>query len=359
VRRYHPLSITDVHHQTPNAVTLRFEIPATLAESFRFRAGQHLNIRHLIDGEEVRRSYSICSGEQEETLTITVKRIEQGLFSNFANNRIEPGATLEVMPPTGHFCLPDSAKGARRFVAFAAGSGITPIIAMIKTALARDSHCEFILFYGNRDTRSIIYREAVEDIKNAYMTRFSRHHILSRETGDIALYNGRIDGGKATELFKKFCAQPADDVFVCGPNTMIDDTIAALTGLGFPREHIHFERFATNTVARTAVRHAQARAQSTHAAETTTVAVIVDGKQREFTMPRDGLVLEAAQRAGIELPYSCKGGVCSTCRAHVREGKAEMDVNYALEQWELDAGFILSCQARPGSKRLVLDYDNQ
>jgi ring-1,2-phenylacetyl-CoA epoxidase subunit PaaE len=369
------LEIAEVERETPEAAAIVFAIPEALRDAFRFKPGQHLSVRAIIDGAEQRRTYSICSCPGEPGLRIAVKRVAQGRFSNWANDTLQAGSTLEVMPPAGRFVLPEGDGKPRHVVAFAAGAGITPIIAMIKHALADEPAASFTLVYGNRTLESILFRAELEDLKDRYLGRFTLLNVLSRnEESSAPLLEGRITGDKvkalAATLFKP---EDVAHVFLCGPGSMIKDARDALLALGMPRAKIHHEFFAPAGGARRAMGAATGSDPSplrsrqdgnasregsdpVRAVGTEAVAVL-DGIRHHFTVPPGGHVVDAALAAGIRVPYSCKGGMCCTCRARLVEGQVEMTLNYSLEPWEMERGFILTCQAVPKSDRLVVDYD--
>ena len=353
--RFHPLTVADIRPETPDAVSIAFAVPEALQEAFAFSCGQYLTLRAAIEGEEVRRSYSICSGADEGELRIAVKRVDGGLFSAFANETLTIGDAIEVMPPEGRFGIGLDPDAARTFAAFAAGSGITPILSILKTVLAREPRSGFFLFYGNRTTGSILFRETLENLKDRYLDRLSVFHVLSRESQDVAILNGRLDGDKAALLLRTIVPAAAiDHAFVCGPASMIDDVTAALRGSGLPADRIHVERFTPAEDARPRARRPVSPGEAPRALATVTI----DGIRTEgIPVAADETVLEAALRAGLDLPYSCRGGMCCTCRAKVVEGSVAMDVNYSLQHWELDAGFVLTCQSRPTTGRVAVDYD--
>ena len=356
--RFHALKIAEVVRETEDAVVVGFEVPVELAVDYAFVQGQHLTLRREIDGEDVRRNYSICSAVDEGRLRIAIKKVEGGRFSGFANESLKPGDTLEVMTPTGSFHTPLDPAQAKTYVAFAAGSGITPIISIIKTTLAREPESRFLLFYGNRSVASIIFREALEDLKDRYLERFSLYHVLSREKQEVELFNGRLDAGKAEALLAAFCpADSIDEAFVCGPGNMIEAVSGTLSALGLPEASIHFELFTTE-VGRAPELRPVAHGKVEGGGAAAEVTVILDGVRTRFTLPYDGeSLLDAALKEGLDLPFSCKGGVCSTCRARVVDGKVDMTVNYALEEAEVAAGFVLTCQSHPLTGTVVLDYD--
>ena len=319
-------------------------------------------MRAQINGEEQRRSYSICSGPGEEDLRIAIKRIADGRFSHWARATLGAGATLEVMPPAGRFVLPPPSGEAREVVAFAAGAGITPILAMLKHALAREPATSFTLIYGNRSPESTLFRQELEDLKDRHLSRFTLLNVLSRndETGGPVL-EGRITADKV-KLLGTCLFKPAEvaHFFLCGPGSMIKETRNALFALGVPRERVHHEFFAPGGGAY----RAQAAPRPVTASEAkpterqgTEAIAILDGVRHAFVVPPGGHVVDAALAQGIRVPYSCKGGMCCTCRAKLVEGEATMTTNYSLEPWEMARGFILTCQAVPSSDRLLVDYD--
>jgi ring-1,2-phenylacetyl-CoA epoxidase subunit PaaE len=356
---YRPLRIAEVARDTPDAIVVSLEVPEDAREAFRFRPGQHLPVRATIGGEELRRTYSICSGPDEDRLRIAIKRVADGRFSQWANDTLRAGDTLEAMPPAGRFVLPEGEGSPRRIVAVAAGVGITPIIAMARHALAQDATTSFMLIYGNRMPQTILFREELEDLKDRYLGRFTLLHVLSRndESGS-PLFEGRISPDKirafAATLFK-----PGEvaHVFLCGPGSLIKETRNALFELGVPRERVHHEFFAPSGGAYRKPRTTEAPPAPAETAGGTEAIAILDGIRHRFTVPPGGHVVDAALEAGVRVPYSCKGGMCCTCRAKLVEGKAEMTINYSLEPWEIERGFILTCQAVPKSDRIVLDYD--
>jgi ring-1,2-phenylacetyl-CoA epoxidase subunit PaaE len=354
--KFHPLRIDSVRPETREAVAVTFAVPPELAESFRFTQGQHLTLRADIDGEDVRRSYSICSGVQDGRLRIAIKRVPGGQFSNWANANLRPGQVIEVMPPMGHFNVPLAADARRHYVAFAAGSGITPVFSLVKTTLAAEPASEFTLFYGNRASSSVMFKEELADLKDAYLARFNLVYVMSREPQDIDLLNGRITREKAESLLRGWVdVSEVDAFFVCGPDGMMKAVQEALDGLGVAKSKVKVELFATSIPRR---KDGPVHAHPVVGRQECEVTVIQDGRQRSFTMAKTEPVLEAALAQGLELPYSCKGGVCATCRCKLREGQVDMDANFALEDYEVARGFVLTCQSYPVSDRLVLDFDS-
>ncbi|WP_121631388.1 2Fe-2S iron-sulfur cluster-binding protein [Tropicibacter alexandrii] len=344
---FHQLTISEVRPEGDGAVAVSFDVPETAREAFAFAPGQYLTLRADVDGADLRRSYSIATAPGRG-LTVGIKRVEGGVFSTFAQS-LKVGDAIQVMPPEGRF----TCKGEGRVVLVAAGSGVTPMVAIAAERLAAGA--EVTLVYGNRNSGSIMFREALEQLKDRYLERFTLIHVLSREPQDVDLLNGRVSGAKLLELAKAGAIDlaGAEGVFLCGPGEMIEDVAQALEGL-VPPERVHFERFYTED----GPRPARSAAAEKAAEAGVQVEVVLDGARRSFAFEaQDDNVVDAAARAGLELPYSCKGGMCCTCRCKVAGGAAEMAVNYSLEPWELEAGFILACQARPVSDSLVLDFD--
>jgi ring-1,2-phenylacetyl-CoA epoxidase subunit PaaE len=356
--RFHELTIAEIDRQTPDAVALAFDVPAELRKTFAFRPGQYLTLAADIDGEEIRRSYSICSAPSDPLVRVGVKKVADGRFSRFVNDRLGVGDTIRVMPPEGRF-TPKLGGGVRQdYILIAAGSGITPMLSIASTVLDHEPESTVTLIYGNRSTDAIMFREELEDLKDRHLGRFTLVHVLSREKQDFELLNGRIDGGRIETMAGRGLIDPltADGVFLCGPGEMIDDVAATLKSLGVADDKIRFERFTpTGGVAPRKPPSKAARQAVEHGVA---VEIVLDGARRSFTMAdAEQSVLDAAHAAGLELPYSCAGGMCCTCRCRVVEGSAEMAVNYSLEKWEIDAGFTLACQSRPTSEKLVLDFD--
>ncbi len=355
--KFYPLTVCDLRRETADTVSVAFSVPPEYEELFRFIQGQYLTLRADWGVGEVRRSYSICSGVEEGELRVAIKKVAGGLFSTFANEQLKKGDTLEVMPPQGRFFTPLDPTQSRLYVAFAAGSGITPILSILKTVLAREPHSRFILFFGNRSFDQVIFHEALELLKNRYPDRLSVHHVFTKEMTGSDLFYGRMDADKCRQ-FARLLFDPLEvsAFFLCGPEDMIFQVKDTLSALGADARKIHFELFTTPGAARkTAAPIVTAAAADRFDAA---VTVIQDGAQFDFLLVSDGsTVLDAAMRAGADLPFSCKGGVCSTCKAKVLEGEVSMDLCYALEPDELEAGYVLTCQAHPKSKRLVVSFD--
>ncbi|MDQ2822462.1 MAG: phenylacetate-CoA oxygenase/reductase subunit PaaK [Pseudomonadota bacterium] len=353
--QFYPLTVAHVKQETRDAIAVTFAVPDELHATFAYQQGQHLTLRAQIDGDDVRRSYSICSAVQDDQLRVAIKRTPGGAFSSWANEFLRVGAVLDVMPPSGHFNVPLDATLARHYLVFAAGSGITPILSIIKTTLLAEPKSRFTLFYGNRASSSVLFREELSELKDTFMERLKIAYVMSREQQDIELFNGRITGEKCAAFLQHWVhLDDIDIAFICGPEDMIHGVSKALQDAGMPKERIRIELFAASTP--TTAR--KVRTQVADAAALTEVTVIMDGAHASFTMDRDKeSILDAGLRAGIDMRYSCKGGVCSTCRCKLVEGKVEMDVNYALEDYEIARGFVLSCQSFPVTGKVIVDFD--
>lgn len=354
--RFLPLTVTEVRRDTRDAVVVTLAPRDEDKPAFGFTQGQYLTFRRAFDGEELRRSYSICAGVDDGCLQVGIKRVEGGAFSTWANENLHPGDEIEAMPPMGRFSLPLAPDSARHYVGFAAGSGITPVLSIIKTVLKREPKSRFTLVYANRQISSIMFREELEDLKNLYLGRLSILHILETEAQEIDLFTGIIDAAKMSGLFQHWI-NPAsiDAAFICGPEPMMLSVAQSLRDHGLSDEQIRFELFASGQPGRAKVRPA---VTATQGAEGTQATVTLDGATRSFAMARAGeTILDAAIANHLDAPYSCKAGVCSTCRCKVLEGEVEMAVNHALEDYEVRAGYVLSCQATPISDRVVVTYD--
>jgi ring-1,2-phenylacetyl-CoA epoxidase subunit PaaE len=350
---FHPLTIADVRRETPEAISIRFAVPDEMREDFAFTSGQYLTLRTELDGTEVRRSYSICSGMDEGELRVAIKRLDGGLFSSFANAKLKPGDTIDVMPPDGRFGLDPQEAAERTYAGFAAGSGITPVFSIIKTVLTREPRSHFVLFYGNRSSATIMFKDELDDLKDRFVDRLSVHHILSREMQDVDVLHGRLTGDKVPALIRTAGGITAvDEVFLCGPLAMTEEVSATLASLGLPLERIHREIFTSETPPRPVRSAAPPEAR-----EEISLSVKLDGVLHQIAMRKDETVLEAGERHELDLPYSCRGGMCCTCRARLVEGAGAMDQNFSLERWEEEAGFVLTCQFRPSTDRVALDYD--
>lgn len=353
--RFHPLRIAKLANETRDAVVVTFEIPEEKREAFRFVQGQHLTLKTIVNGEEIRRSYSICSAPFEGEVRIAIKRVQDGTFSSWAHREMQPGHTIDVMEPSGSFHVPLNPALTRHHVAFAAGSGITPILSILKSILVEEPRSRVTLVYGNRASSSVIFKEELENLKDRYLDRFNLIFVLSREHQDIDLFNGRIDRAKCDQMLERWI-DPADIDFayLCGPQTMMTAVSESLQAHGIALDRIRQELFGSSQG--TAPRIRAASAEQTE--RDCKVSVQLDGRRREFSMERQrDTLLDAALEQGIELPYSCKGGVCSTCRCKLTAGEVEMDVHFALEDYEIARGFILTCQSYPLTKEIALDFE--
>ena len=352
--QFYPLTVTDISKTTRDAVVLTLAPPADARDVFAFTQGQYLTFSHVIDGVELRRSYSICAGVDDGILQVGVKAVDGGAFSNFVNGELQVGDTLSAMPPMGQFHVALDAQASRHYLAFAGGSGITPILSILRSVLSREPASRFTLIYANQSPSSIMFREEIEDLKNLNMERLAVTHILESDSQDIDFLTGRIDAEKCAQICAHLLDIAAVDVaFICGPEPMMLTIKGALMAAGLTREQIKFELFASAQTGRIARKPAAKDA----AIKGTTMTVTLDGERRSFEMGRDQTVLEAALANSVDAPHACKAGVCSTCKAKVLEGEVDMVANHALEDYEVTAGFVLTCQCYPLSDRLVVDYD--
>ncbi len=356
---FYSLEVKEIRKETADAVSIILDVPSDLKDAFTFNAGQHLTFKMDVDGEEIRRSYSICSSPNGDVLQVAIKRIEGGLFSTFATGSLSPGDKLEVMPPMGHFHTEIKASNQKRYVAFTAGSGITPIMSNILAVLEGEPNSSVCLIYGNKDYRSIIFKEEIEDLKNRYLGRFEFYHMLSREPEMPNLFEGRITVDKCKDLEKITSLLDADEYLLCGPEEMILSVSDWLKSEGVAKEKIHFELFVTASQLAQNGTNIHKERQEIAESEHNSVEIILDGKVFNFNMG-DGIdnILDGAMEAGADAPFACKGGVCCTCRAKVLEGEVKMDVNYALTEEEVAQGFVLTCQAYPVSKKVKIDFDH-
>lgn len=353
---FHPLTVTEVRRETDDAVSICFDVPESLRPLFQFRAGQHLTLRTELEGEDVRRNYSVCVAPHEGEVRVAIKRIGGGRFSTWANEALAPGATLDVMPPHGSFTWTFEPEARRRYVGIAGGSGITPVLSLLKTALSVEPHSSFTLLYGNRNSSSIMFLETLAALKDRFLDRLEVYHFLEEEEEEIDLFNGRLDRAKCDEVLATL-VDPAevDAFFVCGPGPMMDAAEAALRERGVDPSRILIERFTTD-----APSAAQAAAQAALAQQAAGLhfAAVLDGRRRRVTFdPQAGNILDSARAAGLPAPYACKAGVCATCRAKVVSGKVEMGTNYGLTADEVAQGYVLTCQTVPLSDDVVVDYD--
>lgn len=353
--KFHSIKVADIYKETKDCAVISFEIPEDLKSEFQFKQGQHLTLRTMIDGTEVRRSYSLCSSPIENKWKVAVKKINEGLFSTFVNEKLRKGDVLDVMAPNGTFFTEIDPSKAKNYIAFAAGSGITPILSIIKTHLALEPNATFKLFYLNRTVKSIVFKEEIEQLKNVYFNRFEIFHFLTKEHRPSELFNGRFTKEKIQILTDKIIDVPqVDACFICGPEEMIYLLRDELTAAGLAKDKIHFELFTSGISEADKQRISKIIEKKV---EGTEVTIIDGGKEFHFVMGDDfDNILDGALAAGADLPFACKGGVCSTCRCQVVEGTAEMKLNYSLEEDELAKNYILSCQAVPTSKKVVVDF---
>jgi ring-1,2-phenylacetyl-CoA epoxidase subunit PaaE len=353
--RFHALSVKDIRRETKDSVSVSFAVPDVLKSDFTFKPGQYLTLRATLDGEDIRRSYSICSGVDDADLRVGIKMVKGGAFSSFANTSLKAGDVIEAMPPLGRF-TPSAHGENRHILGIAAGSGITPILSIIRSLLSREADCRITLIYGNQTSGSVMFAEEIEDLKNRYLGRFSVVHILSKEAQDIELLSGRITEEKIKQLASgAIDFRSISEAFLCGPEGMVKDATMALQNLGLAPDKIHFELF---TSAKPGKKRSEIAREDFPAEALSRVTIVLDGKRHSFDLlASDASIIEAAARHGLELPYSCNGGMCCTCRCKVEKGTAEMAVNYSLEAWEIQAGFTLACQAKPTTADITLDFD--
>ncbi len=354
---FHPLTIKEVTKETADCVSVLFDVPENLKEEFQFTQGQSLTMRATINGEEVRRTYSICSSAIEQQLKVAIKKVEGGLFSVFANDQLKQTDMLEVMPPIGSFNTALHPSHQKNYIAFAAGSGITPVLSIIKTTLATEPNSSFTLVYGNKSRSSIIFFEELEGLKNKYINRFNLIHILSREKTEADLNFGRISKEKCADLFSKLLdVKATDEFFICGPEDMIFSVKEFLESKEVSEKKIHFELFTTPGQQKAPSHKPQAVSKE---GPQSNITVKLDGRSFDFTIPfnSETSILDAAMQQGADVPYACKGGVCCTCKARLIEGEVKMDVHWGLEQEEIEQGFILTCQSHPTTEKVVVDFD--
>ena len=362
--KFHDLPVSNITPEAAGAVAITFQVPEDLRSGFNFKAGQFLTLRATIDGNDVRRSYSISSSQnsyvQNGTLEVGIRPVQGGVFSNWAATQLKVGDVLRVMPADGRFIV--HRPRAIHRVGFAAGSGITPILSILASTLEEQTESKFTLVYGNRRMDSVMFNEALQDLKDRYPNRLTLIHVLSRQAQEVPLLEGRIDEAKVKEIVSSLLpAASMDEVFICGPEAMIEATEKALLEVGVPARNIRTERFTSPTLE---ALPADARKQVVlgHAAESqgdVSLTVVLDGKKHQMQMSTTDKILDVALAAGLDLPYSCKGGVCCTCRAKVMQGSVVMDKNFTLEKWEAEQGFVLSCQAKPTSKEVVMSFDER
>ena len=352
---FHALRVAEIVPETSEANSIRFDVPAELRERFAFRAGQHLTLRAMIDREEVRRNYSLCTAPDEQDWMVTVKRIGGGLFSNWVGDTLRAGDSLEVMPPHGSFTTEFDPARSRHLVGIAGGSGITPVMSLIKSVLKYEPQSRFTLLYGNRDSSSVIFLEALAALKDKHLGRFEIYHFLDQEDQDIDLFNGMLDRARVEEAIEHLVPDAAqvDGWFICGPGPMMDAAEGALLDRNIPKERIHIERFTADRPPEAVSREME---QLQTQAEGVSVAVTLDGRTRRVPFTA-GNILDSARAAGLPAPFACKAGVCATCRAKVTKGKVEMAARYGLTDEEIAAGYVLTCQSVPLGDGVAVDYD--
>ena len=350
---FHPLRVAS-RHSDADALVVGFDVPDDLRETFAFTPGQYLTLRAMVEGVDLRRSYSICSAPGDGAMRVGIRLLPGGAFSGWTAQSLQVGQTLDVLPPQGRFFVPLDAAAQRHVLFIAAGSGITPMLSLIKATLACEPHTRCTLIYGNRRLASTMFREELDDLKNRHLARLSIHHVFSRESQDAALFNGRLDAHRLeTFLHTLVPAATVDEAFVCGPAGMIDDAVTARQAAGVAADHVHVERFGDVNAA--TAHHVEAR-DTDHAQ----VSLVIDGFGRdvEFLLS-DASILDAARRCGLDVPYACKAGVCSTCKGKLLEGEVRMDRNFALTPTEVAQGFVLCCQAHPLTSRVVITLDQR
>ncbi len=353
---FHRLKIKEIKKETSDCVSISFEIPFELKEAFLFQHGQNITVKNVVNGQEIRRSYSICTSPFENELRVAVKKVEGGFFSTLANDKLKAGDELEILPPTGKFNTTLDPNNKKKYLAFAAGSGITPVISIIKTTLQTEPNSFFTLVYGNRSRSSIIFFEELQGLKNKYMNRFNLIHVLSRERTDIPINYGRIDIEKLMELSRILHYPSFDEIFICGPEAMIFSLKEYLEQKDIDKRKIHFELFTTPGQ-QTATSTKQYVTAETGTAKSK-VTIKLDGRSFYFDLGFDEEpILDGALKQGADLPYACKGGVCCTCKAKLLEGEVEMEVHWGLEDEEVEQGYILTCQSHPKTSKVVVDFD--
>jgi ring-1,2-phenylacetyl-CoA epoxidase subunit PaaE len=354
---FHPLKIKDIKKETADCVSVSFEIPGELKDEFLFKEGQNITIKTLVNGEELRRSYSLCTAPHEKEIKVAIKKVEGGLFSSFANENLKKGDVLEILPPVGKFNAKPSTGKAGNYLAIAAGSGITPVISIIKHTLQTEEGSSFTLVYGNKSRSSIIFFEELEAIKNKYIQRFNLINILSREKTEADINYGRIDTSKLKALQQQLSFTSFDNIYICGPEQMIFAARDFFESLGIEKQKIHFELFTTPGQS-PEKRATAVPGKKLSSGPKSHITVKLDGRSFDFDLDHNGqAILDAALQEGADLPYACKGGVCCTCRAKLVSGEVIMDANYALEPEEVAQGFILTCQSHPRSEKVVVDFD--
>lgn len=361
VPKFHELTVKEVRKETPDCVSVVVDVPEELADMYRFTPGQYLTFRRGTGEEEIRRSYSICAGPNDHELRVAIKKVTGGRFSTYANEELKKGDVLDVMPPMGQFIAKKTDLKEKHYLAFAAGSGITPILSLMKATLEADDKSKFTLIYGNRSKGTIIFREAIEALKNKYMERVRIYHVLSREMMDVPLFNGRITDEKCGDFCKAglIDISRVDEAFICGPEDMLLSVRKKLVEEGMAQEDVHIELFTSPDQPK-ATHKKWVEEHSEDNGKMSKVSIKLDGSTFELDLAYNGdSILDAALKHGADLPYACKGGVCCTCKAKVTSGSVDMEVNYALEEDELEKGFVLTCQSHPTTDKVTVDFDQR
>jgi ring-1,2-phenylacetyl-CoA epoxidase subunit PaaE len=352
---FHPLRVAEILPETSEANSIRFDVPPELRDTFQFKAGQHLTLKAEIGTEEIRRNYSLCTAPDEQDWMVTVKRIEGGLFSNWVGDELKPGDVIDVLPPHGSFTTEFNATAQRRLVGIAGGSGITPVMSLVRTALKSEPASRFTLFYGNRDSSSVIFLEELARLKDRYLDRFEVYHFLDLEEGEVELFNGMLDRKRLEAALDRLVPAPGDvsDWFVCGPGPMMDGAEASLIESKVSRDRIHIERFTADRPPESLVKE---MAELQTKAAGVVMSVTLDGRTRKVPFGESN-ILDSARVAGLPAPFACKAGVCATCRAKVTSGKVEMAARYGLTDEEIEEGYVLTCQSVPSGDGVAVDYD--
>jgi ring-1,2-phenylacetyl-CoA epoxidase subunit PaaE len=353
---FHRLKICDARPETSDAVSIAFAVPPELADAYRFDPGQHLTLRAVLDDVETRRSYSICTAPDDGELRVVVKRQDGGLFSNWINEAARSGGSIDVMTPQGRFGIRPEPGASRNVLAIAAGSGITPIMSIVRTVLAREPKSRVVLIYGNRTAQSIIFKRELEALKDLYLDRLSVYHVLSRERQEIELFNGRIDAQKIEAVLRAALPPDAiDHAFLCGPGDLIEASRSTLLRLGVPSERIHLEHFTVDGMPAPVPIRTERKPEAEAVAR---IEIRLNGLDHMVPLQAGETIVEAGLRHGLEMPYSCRGGMCCTCRAKLVAGQVKMDRNFSLEPWETAAGYVLTCQSHPVTPTVAVDYDH-
>ncbi len=356
MRQFHSLNVVSIDRETADSMRVALQVPEHLQDEYAFLPGQHLPIQITVDGKKIRRTYSICSVPGEQPLVLGVRVQPGGRFSEFVANELSAGDEIEVMPPFGQFHATLDADRQKTYLAFAAGSGITPVLSIIRATLEGEPLSKFVLFYGNRRQATTMFIDDLYALKNRFSERLQLYFLFTQEEQEYSIFSGRLDDAKVRELFTDFCeGLEPDEAYLCGPFPMIETITNVLTELGFDSDSIHKERYGPPREGKPA---ADSKPDAAELKDLSRITIIMDGHKKSFDMPRAGdNIVDAAAANGYELPFSCKGGVCATCRTHVREGEVQMETNYGLEPWEVEKGYVLACQSHPVTASVVLDYD--